>query len=50
MANKEVNLAKRGLTSTDVRLCPVVLSPNGRVKPERVTVAGPEERHPEDAY
>ena len=36
MANpqsKEVNLTKRIVTSKGMRYCPVVLSPNGRVKP-----------------
>jgi integrase/recombinase XerD len=33
-----------------MRFCPVVLSPNGRVKPDLVLVNGTEERHPEGAY
>ena len=53
MANtqsKEVNLTKRVLTSKGMRYCPVVLSPNGRVKPDLVTVNGQPERHSEGAY
>jgi integrase len=33
-----------------MRYCPVVLSPNGRVKPDLVLVNGKQERHPEGAY
>ena len=33
-----------------MRYCPVVLSPNGRVKPDLVLVKGKQERHPEGAY
>ncbi len=47
---KEVNLTKRVQTSKGMRYCPVVLSANGRVKPDLVTVNGREERHPEGAY
>ena len=53
MANtqsKEVNLTKRVQTSKGMRYCPVVLSPNGRVKPDLVIVNGQSERHPEGAY
>ena len=53
MANtqsKEVNLTKRILTSKGMRYCPVVLSPNGRVKPDLVIVNGKPERHSEGAY
>ena len=53
MANtqsKEVNLTKRVQTSKGPRYCPVVLSPNGRVKPDLVTVSGRPERHSEGAY
>ena len=53
MANtqsKEVNLTKRVQTSKGLRYCPVVLSPNGRVKPDLVTVNGCPERHSEGAY
>ena len=53
MANtqsSEVNLTKRVQTSKGLRYCPVVLSPNGRVKPDLVLVNGQPERHPEGAY
>jgi integrase len=53
MANtqsKEVNLTKRVQTSKGLRYCPVVLSSNGRVKPDLVLVNGRPERHPEGAY
>jgi len=53
MANKqskEVNLTKRIQTSRGLRYCPVVLSANGRVKPDFVRVNGKPERHPEGAY
>src|ERR1700746_2562414 len=53
MANtqsKEVNLTKRVQTSKGMRYCSVVLSPNGRVKPDLVLVNGKQERHPEGAY
>jgi hypothetical protein len=48
--SKEVNLTKRVQTSKGMRYCPVVLSPNGRVKPDLVLVNGEQERHPEGAY
>jgi integrase/recombinase XerD len=48
--SKEVNLTKRIQTSKGMRYCPVVLSPNGRVKPDLVTVNGKPERHSEGAY
>ncbi len=58
--NKEVNLTKRiwderatdrkGNPSPGYRFCPVVLSTNGRVKPDFVLVDGRQERHPEGAY
>jgi integrase/recombinase XerD len=47
MANREVNLTKR---IHGRRFCAVVLSSNGRVKPDVVIVNGKEERHPEGAY
>ena len=53
MANtqsKEVNLTKRVQTAKGTRYCPVLLSPNGRVKPDLVLVNGEQERHPEGAY
>jgi integrase len=48
--HREVNLTKRIRTSTGLRYCPVVLSANGRVKPDAVLVNGKPERHPEGAY
>jgi integrase len=50
MANRQVNLTKRVQTPQGTRYCPVVLSANGRVKPDCVHVNGHEERHPEGAY
>jgi integrase len=50
MANREVNLTKRVQTPHGMRYCSVVLSANGRVKPDVVLVNGREERHPEGAY
>jgi integrase/recombinase XerD len=48
--SKEVNLTKRVQTSKGPRHCAVVLSSNGRVKPDQVIVNGQHERHPEGAY
>jgi integrase/recombinase XerD len=48
--SKEVNLTKRVITSRGTRYCPVVVSANGRVKPDLVVVNGQPERHPEGAY
>ena len=50
MANREVNLTKRVQTPHGTRYCRVLLSANGRVKPDVVIVNGKEERHPEGAY
>ncbi len=50
MANREVNLTKRVQTPHGMRYCVVVLSTNGRVKPDVVLVNTKEERHPEGAY
>ncbi len=50
MANREVNLTKRIQTSNGPRFCPVVLSTNGRVKPDVVLVDGKPETHREGAY
>ena len=36
--SKEVNLTKRVLTSKGMRYCPVVVSPNGRIKPDLVII------------
>ena len=48
--NREVNLTKRVRTSKGLRYCPVVLSANGRVKPDAVLVNGKQETHTEGAY
>ncbi len=48
--NRQVNLTKRVRTSEGLRYCPVVLSANGRVKPDAVLVNGKPERHTEGAY
>ena len=45
MANREVNLTKRVQTPQGMRYRRVVLSANGRVKPDVVLVNGSEERH-----
>src|SRR6202011_2803527 len=50
MANREVNLSKRVQTPHGWRYCRVVLSANGRIKPDIVVVNGKEERHAEGAY
>jgi len=48
--NRQCNLTKRIQTSKGPRYCPVVLSANGRIKPDLVLVGDREERHPEGAY
>jgi integrase/recombinase XerD len=48
--NRQCNLTKRIQTSKGPRYCPVVLSANGRIKPDVVLVGDREERHPEGAY
>ena len=50
MPNREVNLTKRINTPLGMRYCRVVLSANGRVKPDVVLLNGKEEHHPEGAY
>jgi len=52
VANREVNLVKRVWIDHvgGYRFCTIVLSANGRVKPDCVRVNGREERHPEGAY
>jgi len=50
MGNREVNLTKRVRTPQGPRFCPVVLSANGRVRPDWVVVNGKPERHPEGSY
>ena len=48
--NREVNVTKRIKTAQGLRYCSVVLSANGRIKPDAVLVNGREERHPDGAY
>jgi integrase/recombinase XerD len=48
--NREVNLTKRVQTPHGWRYCTVVLSANGRVKPDLVIVKGKHETHNEGAY
>jgi integrase len=48
--NTECNLTKRVTTPAGQRYCRVVLSANGRVKPDVVLVNDKEEKHPEGAY
>jgi integrase/recombinase XerD len=48
--SREVNLTKRVQTGKGLRYCPVVLTANGRVKPDLVFVNGQPERHIEGAY
>jgi integrase len=48
--NREVNVTKRVQTSKGLRYCPVVLTANGRVKPDAVLVNGKPEKHSEGAY
>ena len=50
MANREVNLTKRVQTPQGMRYCRVVLSANGRVKPDLVIVNAKPETHKEGAY
>jgi integrase/recombinase XerD len=48
--NRECSVSKRVLTPQGLRYCPVVLSANGRVKPDAVLINGKQERHPEGSY
>lgn len=48
--NRTVNVTKRVQLARGWRYCPVVLSANGRVKPDVVLVSGEPERHSEGAY
>ena len=50
MATAKSIVTKRVKTPQSLRYCPVVLSANGRIKPDVVLVNGKEERHPEGAY
>jgi integrase/recombinase XerD len=48
--NRQCNVTKRVLTARGLRYCPVVLSANGRIKPDAVIVNGKIEHHREGAY
>ncbi|MCU1299801.1 MAG: hypothetical protein JWQ87_85 [Candidatus Sulfotelmatobacter sp.] len=48
--NREVNVTKRVKTPQGLRYCPVVISANGRIRPDWVLLNCGEERHPEGAY
>ncbi len=50
MPNREVNLTKRVQTAKGLRYCPVVISANGRIKPNVVLVDSKPEHHAEGAY
>jgi integrase/recombinase XerD len=46
----QVNITRRIDTPEGKRYCPVVVGPNGRIKPDWVIVNELPERHPEGAY
>ncbi len=46
----QVNITKRIDTPEGKRYCPVVVGPNGRIKPDWVLVNDRQEKHPEGAY
>jgi len=48
--NRTVKVTKRVRTNKGLRFCPVVISANGRIKPDWALVGGKAERHPEGAY
>ncbi len=48
--NRECSVSKRVQTPQGLRYCPVVLSANGKIKPDAVLVNGKEERHSEGSY
>jgi integrase/recombinase XerD len=48
--NRKVSVTKRVRTLRGLRYCPVVVSANGRIKPDAVFVDSREERHPEGSY
>ena len=50
MPNRECNVTKRVKVRGGLRYCPVVLSANGRIKPDTVLVNGKPEHHGEGAY
>jgi hypothetical protein len=45
----QVNITKRIDTPEGRRYCPVIISPNGRIKPDWVMVNDRQERHPESS-
>ncbi|HEX3352982.1 MAG TPA: hypothetical protein VHS34_09185 [Terriglobales bacterium] len=47
---REVSVTKRVRTARGLRYSPVVISANGRIKPDAVYIDGKEERHPEGSY
>jgi len=46
----QVNITKRIDTPEGKRYCPVVVGPNGRIKPDWVMANDRQEKHPEGAY
>jgi integrase len=46
----QVNITKRIDAPEGKRYCPVVVDPNGRIKPDWVVVNNRQEKHPEGAY
>ena len=46
----QVNITKRIDTPEGKRYCPVIVGPNGRIKPDWVMVNDRQEKHPEGAY
>ena len=48
--NREVSVTKRVRTARGLRYSPVVISANGRIKPDAVYIDGKEERHSEGSY
>ncbi len=48
--NRECSVSKRVQTPQGLRYCPVILSGNGKIKPDAVLVNGKEERHSEGSY
>jgi integrase len=46
----EVNITRRIDTLEGRRFCPVIFSPNGRIKPDWVLIDGRQERHPKGSY
>jgi integrase/recombinase XerD len=46
----QVNITKRIDTPEGKRYCPVVIGPNGRIKPDWVMVNDRQEKHPKGAY